>query len=250
MSRKQRKKDYIDNVTIYFYRSGEYFALKRKNSLAYFPKVKIDKYSDDLGRDYVKNKVFTKIFSSNKIDYKTFKSNICNHETIKVKHKSIKVIRIELNDVLYSEIESKLVPCKNNKLKVDSECYKIIRTINRKHYSPIYMGTLFLGVLFLVLGIISLFFSNLNSRLIDVTAFLSLLFSEIATFVINRLLKIKIQPIGNVFIIFISFVLAIMISQTSLMKIFDNGNSSALSIISMGIALLLAVKEYFIKSRI
>lgn len=245
--KSKKKKEYIESVIVYFYRSGEYLAFKRKNSPAYFPKVKIERYSDDLDRDYVKNKVFTKIFSSNKVNYGTFKGNIQNRETIKVKSKVIRVIRIELDDALYSEIGSKLVPCKNNKLRVESECYNIIKVLDRKHDSPIYIGTILMGTFFTVLGIIALWKIDPNSRLVDVTSFIMLISTILINGVIYFIVKLKkhrLNPNVNLGVTFFSLVISLFLS-VKFVGFFDNVNTSALSIIAIGITLIVSVIEYY-----
>ncbi len=242
----RNNKDYIESVIVYFYCNGEYYALNRGRTLAYFPKVKIEKYSDEIDRDYINEKVFNKIFSSVKIDYTTFKHNIWMYETLKIKKDIVRIIRIDLSEELCSNIGLKFTPCKNEQLKVESKCYNIIREIERKHYSPIYISTLILGVFFTIFGIIAFWQFDPNSRLIDVTSFIML----ISTILINGIVlliakykKYKLKPIVNVGITFISLIVSLFISQRTLV-FFENINTAALSIIAIGITLIISVIEY------
>ncbi len=257
MKNKTVDKEVINKVTVYFYRKGQYYAIKKKDrKKAYFPEIKIDEdvneKTKEKYRGYIVDLIHQKLFASNKIDIQLLRKNTWIKETIKVKDKvtkkkkKIEVVRIDLDDNLWNDSPLEYVLCaKDNKL-VEDKCFDILESKNNK-YKPIVLSLLifFLVIISLVLNL------KLDGRLLDVTAFIMLVFTIIAksiisTIVKNRRLKLSLfwDVMINVIITSLCFVLATKVS-VELLPHLENIETSLFSLISIGITLLIPVIDYY-----
>ncbi len=262
MKNKTVDKEVINKVTVYFYRKGQYYAIKKKDrKKAYFPEIKIDEdvneKTKEKYRGYIVDLIHQKLFASNKIDIQLLRKNTWIKETIKVKDKvtkkkkKIEVVRIDLDDNLWNDSPLEYVLCaKDNKL-VEDKCFDILESKNNK-YKPIVNYLLVLSLLIFFLVIISLVLNlKLDGRLLDVTAFIMLVFTIIAksiisTIVKNRRLKLSLfwDVMINVIITSLCFVLATKVS-VELLPHLENIETSLFSLISIGITLLIPVIDYY-----
>ena len=167
MKNKTVDKEFINKVTVYFYRKGQYYAIKKKDrKKAYFPEIKIDEdvneKTKEKYRGYIVDLIHQKLFASNKIDIQLLRKNTWIKETIKVKDKvtkkkkKIEVVRIDLDDNLWNDSPLEYVLC---------------------------LLIFFLVIISLVLNL------KLDGRLLDVTAFIMLVFTIIAKSIISTIVK-------------------------------------------------------------
>lgn len=245
MSKKQVVNNETDIVIIYFTYNGEYYAIQKGKKSYYFPKVQIQGSSNDEFR----KEIYSKVFSSCKVEEKKVWRQIWSYEIIKVNKNKIKVVEISLDKYLFDNSGLKFVLVDNKSKTLSKECRDIIAGIEQKKHAPIYIGTLILGVVYLILGCISLFVPNLNTIQIDITSFLIMLFSLLITFVYNRILKRlhrKKNGYDNISITFGSLFLAIYVSPLiAKIDTLPPFNTAGLSIIAVGITLLIPAWEYY-----
>lgn len=249
MSKKQVVNNETDIVIIYFTYNGEYYALKKGKKSSYFPKVQIQ----GLSIDEFRKAIYSKVFSSCKLEEKKVCNQIWSYEIIKVNKKKIKVVEISLDKYLYDNSGLKFVLVDNKSKTLSKECRDIIAGIEQKKHAPIYIGTIILGIVYLILGCISLFVPDLNTIQIDISSFLLVLFSVVVNNVYNYVLKKKHRKqtsYGNICIVFISIFLTLFFNPLIVQsEIIQHFNTSGLSIIAVGITLLIPVKEYYIDKK-